>query len=178
MGCGKASSPVSETTLVFLPDGSVRSTVVEDFDEEYYSLDEMKQMIDREISVYNDASDGEVSLVSCEVTDGNAVVLLTFRKGSDYAKFNNSEFYYGDVQGAIDAGYGLNAKLKNVLGDNIVNKDNLADLADYHMIVMKEHVYVNTYAPILYASSNVQLQSETEAYISSDSNSFAYIIVK
>lgn len=177
-GCKSKSTPVSDTTLEFLSDGSIRSTVVEDFDEDYYSLEEMKQMIDGEISSYNQTAEGNVSMLNCEVQEGNAVVLLTFRYGDDYAKFNNSEFYYGPVKGAIDKGYGLNAKLKNVLGDNIVNNNNLADFSDYHMIVMKEHVYIKTYGPILYASSNIQLTSENEAYFSSDSDSFAYIIVK
>lgn len=178
-GCGKAKGPASESSITFHRDGTVNSVVVEDFDESFYQVQEMKQMIEREIVLYNEKhQDGKVTLVSCEAADGKACVELQFKRGADYAAFNRAELFFGTVEEAILEGYCVNIKLKNVLGDNIIHSDHLSDFSDYHMIVLKDHAMLHTYDSILYTSANVELNDDKSAYLSGDSTGYGYLMIK
>jgi hypothetical protein len=54
LGCGSEDQDV--TSVSVNKNGEIDTTVVEDFDKDYYSLDDLVKMSDEEVSSYNSAN--------------------------------------------------------------------------------------------------------------------------
>lgn len=178
-GCKFKGEDVNESTIFVNRDGSIESVIIEDFPEDKYSADELNSMLRDSVLVYNGNRDlGDVKIISCDVINGVAKVLLNYNSGSDYADFNNRDFYFGTVSAALDAGYAKTATLKNAHGTNTITGNSIYDMATYHMLVFDESVNVKTYASILYYSSNLTIIDENTVTRDEDAKGLSYIIIK
>lgn len=178
-GCGFSNEKSTESTIIINKDGTIKSIVVEEFPQDKYDENELRQMIRDNVWAYNNSHDtGDVKLVSCEVVNNVATLTMLYNSSSDYAEFNDKDFYFGTVSAARDAGYAKSATLKNAHGVNTVSGSAIDDLATYHMVVFDEDVLVKTYASVLYYSQNLNLVDDVTVTREDDASGLSYIIVK
>lgn len=79
-------------TILVKKDGTIQSSLVEEFNKKYYDKTELKDFIEKEVSNYNKKAGGDkVTVSSLEVKDGIASVVFTYANIQDYAEFNQVE---------------------------------------------------------------------------------------
>ncbi|MGN0376931.1 MAG: hypothetical protein ACI4ED_04780 [Suilimivivens sp.] len=170
-----------ESFVSLLKDGSVDSTIVEDFDKAYYDKDELQKMILEEAASYNrSVGEGAISIDKISVADGVAKVKMIYAGADDYAAFNDMIFFVGTVQEAKEAGYDLNKVLSSAT-DRLatVGMSDMLAMEDVNILItdMKEPVILNGKA--LYISGNVTVDKKYKT-VSFDESSegLAYVIYK
>ncbi len=178
--CGKEEEEFFETTLSFDKKGKMTDVIVESFSEQYYSEDGLRAYFQEKISEYNtrNIGNGEVNLENLEVADGKAKATLTFDNSDTYTSFYGAKTFYGTVSDAYDKGYITETVLKKVGSSDTISKVDLMKMKDAEIIVVNEVVRVHSPKKIQYTSANVEIISETDARVSSDSSGLAYILVK
>ena len=118
--CGKETAGVS--TVSVDKEGKVESVLYDAFDKDYYSLDELTNMAEDEISGYNSEYETpRITLSDAQLLEDEAVVKLTldFESTSDYSYYNQVDLFYGTVEEARNSGYELNLNLVDDKGDKI-----------------------------------------------------------
>lgn len=178
-GCGTTKSAEdTESTVYILQDGRIESLTVEEFPEDVYDAKELSESVRTMAENYSRDHEGYVKVERCEVKDGQAYVYLSFQSAQDYAQFNRTDFFYGTVSDALQAGYARKATLKNAFGSNTVSGDAIADMGNYHMVVINEPVQIRTYESILYISANLEPVDEQTVRVSTETNGNAILIMK
>lgn len=180
-GCSMLEGFSPEVTGVSVSrNGTVTEVVMESFDASYYSEEELKSAVENEITDYNSShGDKAVKKKSLEVKDGEAQMRLVYDSYQDYAGFNHVDFYVGDINGAIQAGYafegsflpvsdGKAAEGSNVWGSSLMSGTN------YKTVVVSEALLVDVPGKICYVSDGVKVTGKSEA-VTEDSN-VAYIL--
>lgn len=170
-----------ESQVSLLKDGTVSTTIAEEFDKSYYDKDELQQMILEEAASYNRSTGtGAISVDKVSVEDGVAKVKITYAGSEDYAAFNDGVFFTGSVQEAQAAGYDLNKVLSSTT-DRLatVGMSDMLAMTDVKILItdMKEPVVLNGKAA--YISSNVTVDKKLKT-VSFDeaSEGLAYILYK
>lgn len=178
-GCGKNSDDYSESTLVFAKNGAVTDVIVESFAETYYDEAGLNTFFNEKINEFMTSSDkGTVSLTSIKVEGGVAKATLEFNKAEAYQQFYNSDCFYGTINDAYDAGYGLNVTLKAINGTDTIKKEDIMAMPKSKIIIVGEHRNIVTKEKIKYASANVEVLSNKNVRISSDASGLAYLILE
>ena len=176
-GCG-ADSDV--TTVTISKKGEITSNIIEDFDKDYYSLDDLDNTISEEVSKYN-AANGTDSVTAEKPKkkgDDKVSEKITFASYRDYAGFNNSQFFCGTVADASASGYDLGTSLKSVKDSTktLTGEEVISDMQDKHILIIDEPLHIVTYGKILYVSDGVSVTGSKEADISKDMDGTGYII--
>ena len=117
-GCGREPE-VTETTIEVKKNGQVVHTIIEDFSESYYNLDELESTIQQACDTYN-ASAGKEAVVlkaAKENDDHTVTVVMQYADASAYSAFNKLALFVGTVKDAFNAGYDLNVTLSSLKGD-------------------------------------------------------------
>ena len=175
VGCGVGKTD-DIPGIVINDDMSIKSVIVEQFDESLYSVSELKNMIDSEVSDYNSSYGmGKVTSQDPEMSDGNVKVVMNFASASDFAAFNNQRLEVMTLSDAVS---------QNMLGVGFVNvKDNqlanvsLIDEPDLYYVLITDQIgAVTCPGKIAYVSAGVTTESKTKASISEDMDGLAYII--
>lgn len=179
-GCGAGKDVLEETTLIVQKNGKVTDAIVESFDKEYYSAQELQGMVTDELAEYGRLSGDKDNAVLSEFTveDGLAKVLIEFATPADYASFNGVEFFFGTISEAYEEGYNLDVTLKSSTSQDTIGKEALMEMGKSHIIIVNEPIRIQTYNKILYSTANVDIIDEKTARISSESEGLAYIILK
>ena len=89
-GCGREPE-VTETTIEVKKNGQVVHTIIEDFSESYYNLDELESTIQQACDTYN-ASAGKEAVVlkaAKENDDHTVTVVMQYADASAYSAFND-----------------------------------------------------------------------------------------
>lgn len=149
-------------------DGSIVSTIVEDFVESYYDVEGLKSMIESSIAAYKaENSAAEIKLKSCKAKDGVANVVIEFGDYQAYAGFNQENFFVGTIKDANMAGYDLNVTLSAVSekSENVtVSKPELLGMGDSHVVIVEnvenqeaepDLMRVDCFGEILYVGDGV-----------------------
>ena len=147
-------------------DGSISSTIVEDFVESYYDVEGLKSMIESSINAYKaENTEAKIKLKSCKAKDGVANVEIEFGDYQAYAGFNQEDFFVGTVKDANMAGYDLNVTLSAVAEtaeNETISKPELLGMGDNHVIIVEnteeqdaELLRVNCFGEILYVGEGV-----------------------
>lgn len=145
-------------------DGSISSTIVEDFIESYYDANGLKTMIESSINEYkSENKTAKVTLKSCKAADGVVNVVMEFGDYQAYAGFNEENFFAGTIQAANMAGFDLNVTLKAVSDkseNTTVSKPELLGMGDRHIIIVEnmedvDKIRVNCFDEILYVGDGV-----------------------
>lgn len=152
------------STLHIGKNGKVLSRIIEDFDEPYYYEDELKDMIEEEVSAYNKKVDSEsITFKSCEKSENAIIVELSYNSAEDYTAFNGDVLFYGTVQDAYQAGYDLNVRLSDAANSQTIGKDDILNMGDNHIVISNENIRVACYKDIAYMSEGVTTVSKSEA---------------
>ena len=178
-GCGGDKSTEAVTNLEFKKNGEVVHSIVEDFSASYYSLDELESEVQAQVDAYNDkAGSRRISLDSAEVSDGVITMVMTYKGAEDYSSFYRQALFCGTVRDAFHAGYDLNVELTGVREENTtIGRQDILEMGDRHIIVVREQVVVRPYGDILYTSAGVEVSGKREASVT-DSQALSYIIFK
>ena len=178
-GCGGNESTEDVTNLEFRKNGQVVHTIVEDFSASYYSLDELQSQVQTQVDAYNEsAGSARIKVNSAEVNDGVITMVMTFQGAEDYSSFYRQALYCGTVRDAFNAGYDLNIELVSAQEEGTtIGRQDILEMGDRHIIVVREPIAVRPYADILYASSSVEVSGSREATVT-DSEALSYIIFR
>ncbi|MBO8462339.1 MAG: hypothetical protein IAC13_00230 [Firmicutes bacterium] len=95
--CGNPINKMKANTVYINKEGKVESLSVEDFDKEYYSEDELKQFIDKEVTAQQkERGEGSISLKDFEVKEEKASLKLLYSNTDDYVAFTDTTLEQGD----------------------------------------------------------------------------------
>lgn len=95
-GCGKnkvsiSAEDVTTNTIVIKKDNTVQSSIVEDFDKDYYSKEELEKFIDKEVTDYNEENgENQIKMHSIHIKDQKASVVFNYHDIEDYSAFNGT----------------------------------------------------------------------------------------
>ena len=192
VGCGK--STIKTTTISLHKDGSVKHTIIEDFDTTSEDgVEDLKQMVLKEIASYNTgASDGKISITKVEAADDNKVLVeMSYPDMTAFHDFNNADAdqdavaFFGTVQEAYDAGYDLSGVTVYENGDqsSALTGDDILAMGDQHIFIYDnalnsgEPVVFQSYEKINYCSKNATIDNK-KATIDSEAGNMVYLIMK
>ena len=163
--CGLGNK-VDTNTVAFDKNGEVTETIVEDFSQPYYDIEELKTDIQAEISQYNAKAGSEdaVKLGDMELTDEKVIcVEMEFKSSADYKAFNEKELFWGTVADAYGAGYEFTS-MRDVSQEGIVlSAKDVLEKGDMHIVILEEAQQVIVPGKIAYTSDGVSLVEESRA---------------
>ncbi|MCH5343188.1 MAG: hypothetical protein J1E64_04040 [Acetatifactor sp.] len=171
-GCGQANGPdkIESTTLVLNGKGSVTAYLVGNFAREYYSLQELENMVTGEASGYNDnvsvaGQDDVVKVETVELLESDSSkAMITFRYDSvdTYCDYNDVELFYGTVNEAIAAGYAL--KDEDIFsvkdGSQAQNGYLRQQASKQHVLITQEHIIFYCPYSVTYISDGAVLNED------------------
>lgn len=177
--CGQDVS-TEETSVKIEKDGTVVNTIIEEFDETLYNVEDLKSMVLSEVASFNSASDGKsISVDKLEAKDGKVTVSMTFAGTGQYAEFNEKVLFYGTISEAYQAGLDFDITLNSTKKDGgQIGKEEILGMNDYGIVILEEPIAVMTPSKIVYASSNVEVLSAKSAKVTSTEQSAAYLIIE
>lgn len=177
--CAEAEGDYAESTIVVAKKGRISERIIENFDKDYYNLDELKSEFESLVSQYNENIGGEeIRLKKVELNGTLLTVDLDFTGPSDYENFTGERLFVGTVKDAYDNGYTMDVTLKGVENGDKIEKVQIMGLSDKSIVILSEHVRVRTFDDIAYVSANVDVLGDNEARVLSESDGLAYIILK
>ena len=148
------------STLHLNSDDTVTYEEISDFDEEEYSVDELKDFVDEEISDYGKG----VKLKSLKVDENVATLKMEYSSASDFKDFSGYDFYMGTVSGALAEGYEIDESLYEVSKGEDSEALNIYDIdGPAKIIILSEKVAVKVKGKITYASDNVTVSEKDTA---------------
>ena len=176
-GCGDASP--RRTTIEVKKNGRITHTIVEDFAENYYSLDALKEMIQTACDTYNTTMSGDlVRLKEAKEEDGVLTAVMEYESAAAYSGFNRQALFIGTVKEAKAAGYDLNVTLTDAGKDGgTVGKAELLEKEDSHILVIREAVDVRVWDKVLCYSDDVTPQDDGSLTVSDD-QTLSFIVFK
>lgn len=179
-GCGSKTKEEDVTTLELKKNGEIVQTIIEDFGESYYDLEELKATAESMITEYNgSAGEDKIRLQSAEVTDGVVRLVMTFKKSEDYTGLYRQALFSGTVKEAFKAGYDLDISLNSVKEEGtVISKQDILDMGEKHIAVVRESTTVKTYGDILYISDDVTMGPDNRTAAVTNGESLSYIIFK
>ena len=154
-GCGLSQASQSNG-IVIDKSGKVTEYIVEEFSQDYYSADELKAMVEEEITDFH--GDGTVSLEKLEAKDNNLYMTLKYSSAKAYTAFNDvgdagSILFVGTVSDAYASGYNMDVTMKSARDDaSVITKDSILAQGEKNMVVYSGDVEVQVPGKILYIS--------------------------
>ena len=167
-----------ENTISVDKRGRITSTIVEEFDKDFYDADELESEIDEELSEYNKnfAAD-HVRKETFKVEDGVATLQLVFDGSGCYADYTGLTLFAGTLSEAEEEGCDLSGNFvepnENAADLEVLNSDGSA-----HVLVLEEAVQVRVPGNILAVcpEDNVTVTGNREASVAEPE--LSYIIYK
>ena len=138
LACGGGNASKLDTSSIEIKkDGSVISTLIEDFSESYYSADELRDMVENEVNSFIVAKgEGAAELKSLNIDDGKAKLVLSFSNTDNFNDFSNETLIYETVTDAVLAGQ-LDVNTLVDKEGNPIAPDRAATLSSQHVILSK-----------------------------------------
>ena len=159
-GCGQQKAPTTTdvTTISISQDGDITYYLTEEFDKEYYDINELKDMALQEVTDYNARSGSEQAVTVEKVgltEDGKkAVVTYSLLNVETFRDFTDVFLEYDTVENARLSGY-----LKD--GMSFYGKDGKFDInQDIFLKYAKNHVIIADAESVIYPPYKVMYYSE------------------
>ena len=177
VGCG-GDPEVTETTIEVKKNGSVVHTLVEEFSEEYYDLEELMSVIQESCDAYNDSAGRKaVSVGDVEVTDGVLTAVMTYASVSDYASFNGQALFAGSIRDAYNAGYTLDVTLQSAReGEDSIAREDLLNMGEQNLVIIREAVAVRMWGKARYYTQDVEPGKDARTVRVTDPDTLSYIV--
>lgn len=136
-GLGSNASKLGNSSVEIKKDGSVVSTIIEDFTESYYNVDELKEMTENEVNSFIvSKGEGAAELKSVDANDGKVKLIIEFSSTDNYEEFNAETLKYETVTDAVLAGQ-LDVNTLVDKDGNAIDPDKAAVLSDQHVVITK-----------------------------------------
>lgn len=190
-GCSKSkkssAKAKTEGTFKICSDNSFIVTYSEDFKEEYYDKDELIEMVDKELTEFNnsDAVSKENGIVreSLEVKNKVAKLKLRFSNYNDYNTYardyvnseRNAKLFLGTYEEAVTEGYGLNTTFMTVEDDTELSIDEIKEDDTLYVMYTNEGLQVSIDGTVVAIGSNV---SEKDGLVKTSDKRENYIIYR
>lgn len=180
VGCAGESKVAEQGDSVQVAkNGSISATLVNVLDQSYYEAEELKAMIETEISEVNTTQgQGAVALedYKCD-SAGNVKVKITYADSDAYMAFNGKTFFSGDAVKAKEL-YGLKGNFVDVTDGKITTEDAVIS-EDAKIVVLSENINVVVPGKIVAITDNVEITGKKSASVSLKSEEdLAYIAYK
>lgn len=178
-GCGDGSQAVMSDmdTISVKKDGTIEQTIIDEFEKDYYSIDELTAKAQEKIESFSDGTDN-IIFKSAEEKNGLIIVKMIYKAGEDYTQFNKRELFYGTVSEASAKGF----PVKNVFAQDGTALEDIEQIWRNHVIIIQtksgEELNVNVYGKILYASGNVTWSGKNDVVITGETDTVSYIVFK
>lgn len=180
VGCtGENEVAEQGNSVQIAKDGSITGTLVNVLDQSYYDPEELKTMIETEISETNTTLGADAVALNDYQCDsaGNVKVKVKYVDSDSYTAFNGTTFYSGDAVTAKDT-YGLNGTFLDVKDGKITTDDAVVS-EDTKVVVLSENVNVIVPGNIVAITDNVEIIGKKSASVSLKSeDELAYIVYK
>lgn len=174
VGCSQAFD--AETNTVYVKkDGTVMQAIIEEFSESNYDQNELEELIKQNVSSYNNGTES-IKIEKYKVKDNTAKLITSYKKASDYAIFNDVEFFAGSISEAKTEGYEFDDMFTSVDEKKTVGSETIKSLSQYNVVIFEEDVSIRTDNNILYISSNAKLIDAKTAALNDDAEGLGYII--
>lgn len=177
MGCG--IDRIDTTTISIDKDGRVTSTIIEDFGESNYDLQELRDMASREASVYNsDFMSDKVFLESTSQNEqtGDVTMVISYNSTSDYSHFNQVSLFYGTVSEALEKGYKISDQLVDKDG-NALEEEGINEHLEDHIIISSDKSNIVAPYNISYMTRGTYLKGKKEAVFTEVSTDSAQLLL-
>ena len=175
VACGITKQAVA-SGITINDDSSIQGIIIEEFDENQYSITELESFINSEVNDYNAQNGvGRVSAISPELKEGKVVVTMDYASFDDYAAFNNRRLQKFSLNEAISQGM-LGVAFKDAKDGNVTDVSTVDKPEEYSLVITDEPGAINTPGKIAYVSDGVVVDGKTRAIISDDMDGLAYII--
>lgn len=190
-GCSEPEQvyvPVTSNTLEVTETGDLIAYIVEDFDKDYYDINELKTMVEAESASYNEKSAGLVEgagrapiivdkVMMAEDGSKKAVVALNFANSVVYEDYMGEQAFFGTVAEAMAEGYELAGMLKSVKKGDVLTGEKLQKSGEQMILIVGDEVTVRIYGAVQYLSDNAALT--TNGYVDATAaDSLKYVIIK
>lgn len=177
-GCAGIGKDPTESSLSIDKKGVVSAVIVEPFEEEYLSLDELQKMIDFEVADYNtDKGTKAISAEPAYLNENQVIEKMTFATYQDYALFNERNMFVGTIEEAKAKGYQFQVALENLEeGGDYISPDELNRLSDFFILIVDEPGEYKLYGTPGYASNGVTLTGKKSVSVSEEMEGIAYIL--
>lgn len=159
-GCGKnkvsiTAEDVTTNTIVIKEDNTVQSSIVEDFDKEYYSQEELETFIKEEVTDYNEKNgEDQIKMHSIHVADKKASVVFNYNDIDDYSIFNGISAKLLTTSQALQENSILTlSEFVEVKSGDTVSRETALNNEDATVLIIQEPLEIKIDGTILYYSS-------------------------
>lgn len=174
-GCG-SSGLDGVTGKEIGKDGRIRAYIVKDFDESLYSVTELEEMINKEVSDYNGAgSDEKVGVESVKCEDSVVTVVMDYESADDYARFNDRRFEMTALDTAV-SGEGIRVSLKDAESGTVTAIGDIEDTGNLFVMITDETGHIAFPGKVKYFSDGVESVSAKQVNVTDEMDGLAYII--
>ena len=171
-GCGGADA-IETDTLSLTKEGTASYTIISDFSDPSYNLEELISMAQDEVTEYGTG----VQISNAVVEEGVLNFQYTFDSLAHYAAFMGTSCYSGMVSQALKEGYKADTRLLSVKdGSSVVMKDEAVQ--GYKLFVWNEPVAVRCSGNVLYYSENLSTTGKKDVQPVTDAVGPFYVIYK
>lgn len=170
--CG-TSFKAEESTVYVTKQGTVIGADIEDFNEDYYDEEELKNYITESVENYVASNgDGSVELKSFETVSSDehgitAQLYLNYTSYIDFALFNDLTFFAGTVEEARAEGYAFDQEFQSVEDGSLTGTASADDFAgdeELKVVIIGDEINVKIDGTILYVSDgNAEPSGEDQA---------------
>lgn len=171
---------LSEDTIVVKSKGQILGSIVEAFDENTYSANELESMLDSEVSDYNSIAGSEeaVKVKSFNINDNVAQIDIAYESAADYRSFNGTALYVGTVDEIAGKGVLFDKELIDAAGGANIPAGSTAKIVDMKAVAISESAVVKVPGKLLYYSSNVEPIDKKSVRVSQNEEGMAFILYK
>ena len=177
VGCGNDS--YIESVLRIDKSGQVTCVLVEEFDKNYYDINELEEMIRLEVAEYNRNKGSEsIILLSIESVNEMAVAQFQYADYTDYAAFNEVDFFVGTVETAVNEGINLNHVMLEAGKNNTISPEQVRELTEYNLVMWQGDMPLEVPGKILYHTGELTLLGSKKIIAEPDLAGPFYLIYK
>ncbi|MEZ3502504.1 MAG: hypothetical protein K1W25_03440 [Lachnospiraceae bacterium] len=176
-GCSSSFQP-SVTSIYIQDNGKITQAIVESFEKEYYSSQELQSMIEKEVDAYNSGYGEErITIQKADVEADTLYLLIDFQDADTYGQYNEVYCFSGTVEQALDEGLSFDMLFKDTQYEEYSAADVTEKKSD-SVVVLKEEEIVQLQRPVKYVSNNVDIISERMVQVMpiEEEEEYAYII--
>lgn len=172
-GCSKkeifiTTDDITGNTMLVKRDGSLFVAITEEFDKNYYNLDELNEFVSKEVNAYNDmVGSKEVTIEELELKNGKAVMILRYSKMAHYSAFNSMPAAYFSAS-TENVALELPSQYVDARKDAKVDKDTAMKNGKNQILVLYEPYEIIVEGDIRFYSDNATFVEETKARSNSE----------
>ncbi|WP_455717016.1 hypothetical protein [Anaerosporobacter sp.] len=164
-GCGKdkisiSAEDVTTNTIVIKKDNTVQSSIIEDFNKDYYNKEELKTFINEEVAVYNkENGENQIKMHSLHVKDQKASVVFNYNDIEDYSSFNGTSAKLITTEQALKEESILSVlEFVDSKTKDTVSRETAFSKEDATVLIIQEPLDIRIDGTILYYSNVVKLE--------------------